>query len=306
MSFITKKVSSTAIMALKEALTHIFWKKSDLQQFIKLTIDNSIIVPTVNWIDNTKLESVSQLIDRMNDRQDIYQADLLKLIEEVSNFDDFSHLKKWDNSDEKITKAKMAVEKLRKQSKGYFDLLNDLKKKEQTRIANQNKIKESEAYQQKLEELKKTFQNIAIGNNPQKRGYQLEKFLTELFLFFDLDPKGSFKIKGEQIDGAFTFDSTDYLLEAKWQKKPINTQDLYGFGGKIQNKLKNALGLYISLEGFSSECIKTTSPPTNAIILMDGMDLMQVLEGRIKLTDMLYIKRRHASQTGEIFHRISV
>ena len=94
-------------------------------------------------------------------------------------------------------------------------------------------------------------------------------------------------------------------MEAKWQKKPIDAQELYGFGGKIQGKLKNTLGLYISLEGYSSESTKTKSTTLNSIILMDGVDLMQVLDGRIKLTDMLYIKRRNASQTGEIFYRIT-
>ena len=40
------------------------------------------------------------------------------------------------------------------------------------------------------------------------------------------------------------------------------------------------------------------------MILMDGMDLMQVLEGRIRLNDMILIKRRHASQTGDIYYKM--
>lgn len=305
MSFTEKKISASTLLALKDALTNIFWTKKDLRQFIELTLENPLIVSTINWVENTKLESVSQLIDRMAKRQDIYQTDLLKLIQETGNMNDFSHLKFWEDSETKIKKAKVAVEKLRTQSKGYFDTIEELKKAEQARMTNQAKIKESITYQQRLDELKVKFVKIAINNNHQNRGHQLEKFLDELFLFFDLDPKGSFKITGEQIDGAFTFDNIDYLLEAKWQKKQINAQELYGFGGKIQGKLKNTLGLYISLEGFSSESTKTENPSVKAIILMDGADLMQVLEGRIKLTDMLYIKRRHAAQTGEIFYRIT-
>ncbi len=305
MSFTEKKISVNTLLALKDALTHIFWTKKDLRQFIELTLENSLIVSTIDWAENTKLESVSQLIDRMAKRQDIYQTDLLKLIQETGNINDFSHLKLWDDSETKIKKAKAAVEKLRTQSKGYFDTIEELKKVEQARATNQAKIKESITYQQRLDELKTKFFEIAINDNHQNRGHQLEKFLNELFLFFDLDPKSSFKITGEQIDGSFTFDNTDYLLEAKWQKKQIDAQELYGFGGKIQGKLKNTLGLYISLEGFSNESTKTENPSVKAIILMDGADLMQILEGRIKLTDMLYIKRRHAAQTGEIYYRIT-
>jgi restriction endonuclease Mrr len=305
MSFTEKKISVNTLLALKDALTHIFWTKKDLRQFIELTLENSLIVSTIDWAENTKLESVSQLIDRMAKRQDIYQTDLLKLIQETGNINDFSHLKFWDDAETKIKKAKTAVEKLRTQSKGYFDTIEELKKAEQARATNQAKIKESITYQQRLDELKTKFFEIAINDNHQNRGHQLEKFLNELFLFFDLDPKSSFKITGEQIDGSFTFDNTDYLLEAKWQKKQVDAQELYGFGGKIQGKLKNTLGLYISLEGFSSESTKTENPSVKAIILMDGTDLMQILEGRIKLTDMLYIKRRHAAQTGEIYYRIT-
>lgn len=305
MSFTEKKITVQSLLALKDALTNVFWTKKDLKQFIELTIENPLIVSTIDWTENTKLESVSQLIDRMGKRQDMYQNDLLKLIQETGNFNDFSHLKIWDNSEDKIKKAKASVEKLRNQTKGYFDTIEELKKAEQSRATNQAKIKESITYQQKLDELKKDFFTIAVNDNHQQRGHQLEKFLKELFIFFDLDPKNSFKITGEQIDGSFTFDNTDYLMEAKWQKKQIDAQDLYGFGGKISGKLKNTLGLYISLEGYSPESTKTKSPTLNAIILMDGVDLMQVLEGRVKLTDMLYIKRRNASQTGDIFYRIT-
>jgi hypothetical protein len=305
MSFTEKKISVQSLLALKDALTNVFWTKKDLRQFIELTIENPLIVSTIDWNENTKLESVSQLIDRMGKRQDIYQTDLLKLIQETGNFNDFSHLKIWDNSEDKIKKAKSSVEKLRSNTKGYFDTIEELKKAEKARESNQAKIKESITYQQKLDELKNEFFTIATNTNHQQRGHQLEKFLKELFFFFDLDPKNSFKITGEQIDGTFTFDNTDYLLEAKWQRKQIDAQDLYGFGGKITGKLKNTLGLYISLEGYSSESTKTKSPILNSIILMDGVDLMQVLEGRVKLTDMLYIKRRNASQTGELFYRIT-
>ena len=305
MSIVEKKISIQSLLALKEALATVFWTKKDLRQFIELTIENTLIVSTIDWTENTKIESVSHLIDRMAKRQDMYQDDILKLIQEACNFSDFSHLNHWDDSELKIKKAKASVEKLRNQSKGYFEGIAELKKTETVRTATQVKIKESINYQQRLDELKSDFFQIAINDNHQSRGHQLEKFLNELFVFFDLDPKSSFKITGEQIDGSFTFDNTDYLLEAKWQKKLINAQDLYGFGGKIQGKFKNTCGVYISLEGYSPESTKTDSPSVKAIILMDGGDLMQILEGRIKLNDMLYIKRRHASQTGEIFYKIT-
>jgi hypothetical protein len=298
-----QRISTQAIIALKDALANIYWRKKDLRQFIELTIENSSIVATIDWQEIQKHESVSILIDRMTARQDIFQNDLLRLIQEVGNFKDFSHLQYWDKSGSITARAKETVEKLRNQTKGYFDTIDELRKAEERREANITKVKTTIYFAEKLEALKQLFFEIAINSNPQQRGFQLEKLLNELFLLFDLSPKSSFKIVGEQIDGAFTYDSSDFLLEAKWQKDQITASELYSFGGKIVNKLKNTLGLYISIDGFSQTGIDINNPLTKQMILMDGQDLMTVLDGRIRLTDMLLIKRQHASQTGEIFYK---
>lgn len=57
--------------------------------------------------------------------------------------------------------------------------------------------------------------------------------------------------------------------------------------------------------GYSNECTETQNPTTKSMILMDGLDLMQILDGRITLNDIIYIKRRHASQTGEIYYKLA-
>lgn len=41
------------------------------------------------------------------------------------------------------------------------------------------------------------------------------------------------------------------------------------------------------------------------MILMDGSDLMAVLDGRIDLPELLYRKKRHASLTGNIYLKIN-
>lgn len=64
----------------------------------------------------------------------------------------------------------------------------------------------------------------ASSASPQKRGYEFEQFLNSLFNLFDLDPKCSYKISGEQIDGAFTHDNQDYLIEANGRLKPCQNQ----------------------------------------------------------------------------------
>lgn len=137
--------------------------------------------------------------------------------------------------------------------------MEEKKKTEERKKVVQEKVKNTTALKTKLDELNQKFMDIAISSDAQKRGYGLEKLLNELFTLFDLDPKASFKITGEQIDGAFTFKDDDFLLEARWVKQPINASDLYSFAGKINGKRKNTLGLFVSMDGFSNECLQTTS-----------------------------------------------
>lgn len=299
-----KQFSPEAIMALKEALTHIYWKRKDIKMFVYHTIDNKLIVSTIDFETSTKEESASILIDRMVQRLDLYYDDLLRLFDAVLHFKDFSHLKKWDDSERKIRNAQNAVESLRKQAKGYFQLQEEKERAKQRRESYEMIRREKEVARARLSQIRNTFMYLTTLENPKKRGYAFESFLNDLFEFYELDPRRSFKISGEQIDGAFTFENTDYIVEAKWQKDPVNAGDLYKFAGKISGKLKITMGLFISYFGYSPESLSVDAPGIKSMILMDGPDLMAVIDERIDLTDLLYRKRRHASETGNIYLKV--
>jgi len=301
-----KKFSPASITALKEALINIYWKKQDLKNFVKLCIENDAIINTINWEFNRKFESVNELVDRMIARKDIYYDDLITLIYEVSNFNDFSHLKIWDDSETKILKAKESVKRLKQYAQGYFHVEQEKKELEKRRKQTQNHLEALKTNQEQIETLKQEFFQIAMESNHQKRGILLETFLNKLFALFDLEPKKSFRLSDEQIDGAFTFENNDYLLEAKWQKEPVETGDLKKFAGTLSDKLKNTLGLFISIDGFSKGAKEFSGPNARAIILMDGMDLNFVLDQRIDLHHLLFRKRRYASETGKIYYPASI
>lgn len=301
-----KKFSPASITALKEALIHIYWKKQDLRNFIKLSIENDSIINTINWEFNRKFESVNELVDRMVARKDIYYDDLISLIYEVSNLTDFSHLNIWDDPDVKISKAKESVKRLRQFTQGYFKVEEEKRALEKIKKKTQDHLKSLKASQEQVESLKKKFFQLTMESNHQKRGIQLEGFLNKLFTLFDLNPKKAFNLSDEQIDGAFTFENSDYLLEAKWQKKPVETGDLKKFAATLNDKLKNTLGLFVSIDGFSKGAREFKGSNTRTMILMDGMDLNLVLDQRIDLHHLLFRKRRHASETGEIYYPANI
>lgn len=120
-----KKINPAALIALKEALSAIYWYKKDLRSFITYTLKNSAIVSTIDWQNNVKYHAVSELVDRMAARPDLYHDDLLSLFREVTNFTDFSHLKRCEDPEQKIYTAREKLETLRAHVKGHLDLLKE-------------------------------------------------------------------------------------------------------------------------------------------------------------------------------------
>lgn len=298
-----KKISAAAINCLKEALSNIYWYKSDLRSFLLATISDTDLLSRINWNDY-KINICGNLINYMQLHEKTYQNDLLRLITELIKINNFSHLEKLDDGKKKVKKAKTAILALKDISKQFIDLQEETEEIEKRRRLQYKKALKNQEMQNRLEEMKQEYFSLISNDDPQGRGFKFEKLLKDLFEIFDLDPKASFRLTGEQIDGAFTFENTDFLLEAKWTKGLISIDDLDAFAGKLSRKLENTLGLFISINGFSDDAIKAHTAGRKLVILMDGSDLMAVLEERIDLIELLYRKKRCASQTGNIYLRI--
>ena len=299
----TKKIAPAVLQTLKEALTHVYWYKSDLRSFLTNCLSDASILSRLNWREY-KRNIVSSLVDFLARKEDVYQRQLLRLITDVAGISDFSHLARLNDGDSKVKKAKAAVNALRDQIGGLRHFLAEEEEIERRRQQAHERLMQVTAVKDKIKEITQNYFALLDSDDNQKRGFKLEKSLRELFELFDLDPKASFRITGEQIDGAFSFEGTDYLLEAKWQQDPVGAADLDVLAGKLSRKLENTLGLFLSINGFSSDGVEAHSSGRRLLILMDGSDLMAVLEGRIDLIQLLLRKRREASQTGNIYLKI--
>ncbi len=296
----SKVVSPAAIVALKQALTDLYWYKNDLRSFLTTNLSNASLLSRIDW-NAYKRSIVSEVVDFLVKNQTAMQADLVRLVEEVSKVTDFSHLERLDGGKAKATLARKSVDALRTLFVVHAEIEADEEKAAARRQKAADNLKKSSAVRSALDELSKKYLLLLTDANPQQRGFDLEKIVCQLFALFDLDPKASFRIQGEQIDGAFSFDGTEYLFEAKWQKEQIAAHDLDGFAKKIERKLDNTLGLYLSMNGYSSDGIAAHSSGRRVILLIDGGHLMAVLEGRIELPQLLTRIKRNAAQTGNIY-----
>jgi hypothetical protein len=153
---------------------------------------------------------------------------------------------------------------------------------------------------ERLMELRQTFLDLE-KMEPQKRGFAFERFLNELLAEFSLAPRGSFRLRGEQVDGSFEFEGNTYLVEAKWQSTPVGQAELLVFHGKVAGKATWSRGLFISVGGFSADGLAAFSRgrPSN-LVAMNGQDLYFILEGEMPLPEALRLKTRRAAETGEV------
>lgn len=274
-----------------------FWYKNDLRAFLTTCLGRGELVAHLDWTDY-KRSIVGQLVDSLAADQHRHFDDLLNLLLATAEITDPSHLKRAEDGEKKYADALAALETLGKHVEPYRRIRNEVEEADRRREADRIKSEMDRAFNEKLVELKAGFYEI-VALAPQPRGYALEKFLNGMFALFDIDAKAPFRITGEQIDGAFTFEG-EFLLEAKWKDELTPLADLDSFGGKIARKLDNTLGLFISMNGYQPSAIETHSRNRPLMILMDGADLSAVIENRISLPELLRRKRQHAAQTGDV------
>jgi len=123
---------------------------------------------------------------------------------------------------------------------------------EQALAADKLKVSIQSHHDKKLEDLKVRFYGSAFSTDRQAAGLALETILNELFTLFELEPQQPFRVVGEQIDGSFCLDHEVYIVEAKWEKQPLDEQPLLVFRGKVEGKSQFTRGVFISLSGVST------------------------------------------------------
>lgn len=134
----------------------------------------------------------------------------------------------------------------------------------------------------------------------QDRGRAFERIIKCILGKEGLEPRGSLRPSGEEIDGAFYLGGRTFLLEAKWRKDSIPASDLYAFKGKVDGKLVGTLGVFISMSGYSKDAIDALKAGKDInLILFDAEDLRLVEEGVLLFEEAMKRKLRYAAEEGQ-------
>lgn len=171
------------------------------------------------------------------------------------------------------------------------------------RQAEKVKVEKVASDQSELAQLSSEFYALFTAADRQAAGYAFEKVLNRLFALNGLDPRGAFKIIGEQIDGSFELDHEVYLMEAKWERDPANAATLLVFRGKIEGKSQFTRGVFISLNGITGDAEQAiTRGKQPNFFTVDGYDLSVVMQGHLGLAELLRGKLRKLGEAGKIHY----
>lgn len=298
-----KRITAEAYQALREAIAVIVWNKRPFESYLRAALrDHPELLVELPFSQPKRLVA-DLLVDRLISDESTYQQVTLDLMLEIASmkaFPNIEQLKDEQDRIERLADAHAAVAHLKALTATFDQMTSDREKVISEREARRAQSDAQKYFSDEVDQLRQRFIALQRDTNHQRRGRDLEPLLTDLFALFDMEPRLSYSIEREQIDGSLSFDTDDYIVEARWRADPSSRGDGDIFATKVQRKGKNALGLFISVSGMSSDAIEQYSEAT-PFILLDGSDLYLVLEQRIRLDDLLKLKKRHANETGGCF-----
>lgn len=295
-----KRISAAAYQALRDAIPAITWNKRPFETFLRAALrDHGELLVGLNFSDPKRVVA-DQLVDRLITDENRYRDVTLRLMLEISSMKHFPNLEQLKDPEDRklrINEAKEAVGLVAYFVKDYASDIADAEKQEAAIQARTAQVAALRRFSEDLEALKARFLDLQSETDVHARGYAFESLLADLFLLYDLEPRMAYKLSIEQIDGSFTFDTDDYIVEARWRAVPADRGDGDIFAKKVERKGKNSVGLFISINGFTAP-LKTAYSEATPFIIMDGTDLFAVFENRVRLDDLIRAKKRHANETG--------
>jgi hypothetical protein len=293
-----KRLSESAWDALLEALAVFYWYKSDLEAFLRAELAGAPDLLAQLSFSTTKRQVAAQTVSLLRSQEGRYQPITIDLLVRLAGFDRrFPRLARLDDGQAKVVAAQAALDDVLAVVDTYSEqaALREKIREEATRA--RQAAEQRRSHEGLLLDLKDRFLQLQAMTDRHARGRQFETLLNELFDLADLHPRAAYSLQHEQIDGAFTFQTDDYLLEAKWWAEPLQPKHLSDFKAKIDSKAKHVLGLLVAVNGYTHGAIEVHSHGT-PLVLMDGTDLYAVLDGRISFSELLERKRRYAAETG--------
>ncbi|MBA0045411.1 restriction endonuclease [Mycobacteroides sp. LB1] len=299
-----KRISGQGYQALRDALAVTTWYKKQFERLLRDALRaHSELLTGLDFNNATKRETADTLVDRLMTDETTYQSTTIDLMTELAgmkHFPDIEAIKDRPDRELRLQQARQAVTRLQDFLSPYLAGVESNARSVAAKKAHAEEQDRRRRFSDELSNLRERYIAMHDAGDPHKRGKDFEILLADLFLLFDMEPRLSYSLPHEQIDGSLSFDTDDYIVEARWRKEPTEPGDLHIFKAKVETKGRNALGIFVSVNGFTAGALELYSS-TSPFIVFTGDDIYTVLDGRITLDDLLRQKKRHVNETGNCY-----
>lgn len=298
-----KRISTEAYQALREALAVIVWNKRPFESYLRTALREHPELLAGLPFGEPKRVVADMLVDRLVQQEQRFQAVTLTLMLEISSMEEFPNLaqiKDVEDRELRLGDARRAVTRLGKLTEQYAQHVDEREIVAADQEARRAQEEAQRKFADEIDALRTRFLDLQAESDRQKRGKAFERLLADFFALFDMEPRLAYDLAREQIDGSLSFDTDDYIVEARWRAEPVDRGEADIFAAKVRRKGKNAVGLFVSVNGFASTALDQYREAT-PFIVMDGADLYLALDQRVRLDDLLKSKKRHANETGDCY-----
>jgi hypothetical protein len=283
---------------IKRGISNLYWYKEDLRKaWLRSGVEKKVCDRLFN-LKNDKGEKLSkrELMDSLyaelrtyeyNKRLEI-SRNFVRLLVEHSNFVPLSDGHRIDIAETCALKLKQIIDDQRKQSEYNQQIKRRAKEAKKVN------------YDSELAKIREQFLD-AEKLTPQQKGYELEKIFPQLMRISGIPVEDSFKIIGEQIDGAIKYDGNYYLIELKWTKNQSAHQEVSSLYVKVEGKM-GARGLFISMNGYSKEIVESLPKGKEIkVLFLDGMHIANVIFGNYTFQELMEHAISQASLKSNIY-----
>ena len=137
------------------------------------------------------------------------------------------------------------------------------------------------------------FGQLLNSDSPQKRGYSFETLLSQLLRDSGFEvhrnPKAA---TPRQIEIVAECDGRSFLVEAKWKKKDIGSDDIDGLRSRLERLPPDVVGCIFSISDFSKPAIDAVKENRRReILLFNATEISGLFSSRISLSALLQKKR---------------
>ena len=174
--------------------------------------------------------------------------------------------------------------------KAYISALYKLGYTEITTLASLYEPTESGKQAVRQYRLEQQYEHIS-ALRPQERGRELQRLIAEIAAQQGWEQKEGVRTQNEEIDVIVYHETNFFLIECKWEKKPIQRKVISDLQSKL-NKRAGAVGCLVSMSGFTVGTISEVRELSSqySILLFGKADVESMVYGRKSLRSLILTK----------------